>query len=234
MVASALVGTRNKPSGRYWIVGLLIMCAFVLYLGKWICGRPLGILVTERNLMSLSRLQMILWTLVILSAYLTMVMQRIHAGVSDPLNLAMEWRLWALMGISTASLVGSPLLLQSKKSQDPPPATVDKAAQVLQEDKASIQENRQGRLYSNTDPKDARFTDIFEGDDVGNTAYIDPAKLQMFLFTLVVAGSYGYQIFRVMSNAHSAGDLAMPPVSDGMVALLGISHAGYLGSKTVS
>lgn len=210
---------------------LVIMFVFVMFLGKWICGRPLGILVTERNLMSLSRFQIILWTLLILSAYLTIALQRIHAGIPDALNIALDEKLWALLGISTASLVGSPLLLQSKKTQDPPAPVIDKAAQVLNEPAAAIQDNREGKLYSNAEPKDARFTDMFEGDEVSNTAYIDPSKLQMFLFTLIVAASYGYLIFHAMYG--DPKNLAMPPVSSGMVALLGISHAGYLGSKTV-
>ena len=133
------------------------------------------------------------------------------------------------MGISTASLVGSPLLLESKKTQDPHPSVVNKASELLAEDKSSIEENRQGRLYSNADPRDARFTDIFQGDEIGNTAYIDPAKLQMFFFTLVIAASYAYEIFQAMHNPPDR--LAMPSVSEGMVALLAISHAGYLGSK---
>jgi hypothetical protein len=228
ILAAAKVGTI-PVSGYSWIGMLLIIFVFVLFLGHWICGRPLGILVMERNLMSLSRFQIILWTLLILSAYLTIAMQRIHAGMPDALNFGLDPKLWALLGISTASLVGSPLLLQSKKTQDPSDATVNKAAELLGENQADIQENREGRLYSNGEPKDARFTDMFQGDLVGNTAYIDPAKLQMFLFTLIVAASYGYSIFHAMYGDPKT--LAMPPVSEGMVALLGISHAGYLGSK---
>ncbi len=231
MAATAFAGI-TQVQGQAWILVLLCMFAFMLFLGKWICGRPLGILITDRNLMSLSRFQMILWTLLILSAYLTMVMQRIHGNISSALDIGIDGKLWALMGISTASLVGSPLLLQNKKLQDPPGSAIEKASKLLQEDQQAIQSNREGRLYSNTSPLDARFTDIFQVDEIGNTAYIDPAKLQMFFFTLIVAGSYAYQIFHGMYN--DPKNLTMPTISEGMVALLGISHAGYLGSKTVS
>lgn len=221
-----------QKGGHAWILVLAGMFIFTLFIGKWISGRALGILVNSRNLMSLSQFQMLLWTLLILSAYLTMAMQRIHGNVPNALDIAIDWRLWTLMGISTASLVGSPLLLQSKKLQDPPPNTIAAAAKVLQEDQQAIQDTRQGTLYSNASPLDARLTDIFQGDDIGNTAYIDPAKLQMFFFSLIVAASYAYQIFHGMYG--DPKNLTMPPVSEGMVALLGISHAGYLGSKTVS
>ncbi len=230
VIAAARVGTI-QASGYTWILMMVIMFTFVSFMGKWICGRPLGILITELNVMSIARFQMILWTMLILSAFLTIALQRIHAGIPDALNIPMNKELWALMGISTASLVGSPLLLQNKKTQEPTGAAVDKTAQLLKEDPDDIDNNRQGKLYSNKYPKDARFTDLFQGDDVGNTAYLDPAKLQMFFFTLIVAASYGYLIFHVMYGPTTA--LAMPTVSDNMIALLGISHAGYLGSKTV-
>lgn len=228
-IAGAYVAAKPL-NGANWILELLILFVFTLCLGRWICGRPLGILVTERNLMSLSRFQLILWTLLILSAFTVIAVQRIRAGIPQALSIEVDWHLWALLGISTASLVGTPLLLASKKDQNPANGVVDKAARVLNEDSGDIDTNRLGRLYSNTDPKDARLTDIFQGDEVINTAYIDPAKLQMFLFTLIVAGSYAYQIYSSMSAAPAK--LVMPAVSPDMIALLGISHAGYLGSKT--
>jgi hypothetical protein len=218
--------------GSAWMLVFLCMFVFVLFLGKWICGRPLGIMVTERNLMSLSRFQMILWTLLVLSAYLTIAMQRIHGNITNPLDFSIDMKLWALMGISTASLVGSPLLLQNKKLQHPSADAVEKASTVLQETPQTIQDNRQGRLYANATPLDARFTDIFQGDEIANTAYIDPAKLQMFFFTSIVAGTFAYQMFQ--SIHRDLANLGMPVLSEGMVALLGISHAGYLGSKTVN
>jgi hypothetical protein len=232
LLGATALGGIVPTGGLAWVVVLLSMFVFVLFLGKWICGRPLGILVADRNLMSLSRFQMILWTLLVLSGYLTIAMKRIHGGVSNPLDFGIDTKLWALMGISTASLVASPLLLQSKKLQQPAANSVEKASTLLKEDQQTIQDNSQGRLYANSSPLDARFTDIFQGDEIGNTAYIDPAKLQMFFFSLIVAGSFAYQMFA--SFRGGATTLAMPVLSDGMVALLGISHAGYLGSKTVN
>lgn len=237
IVSIALLGVTAlggivPTSGLAWLVVLLSMFVFVLFLGKWICGRPLGVLVADRNLMSLSRFQMILWTLLILSGYLTIAMKRVHGGIPNPLDFGVDTKLWALMGISTASLVGSPLLLQSKKLQQPAANSVEKASTLLKENQETIQDNSQGRLYANASPLDARFTDIFQGDEIGNTAYLDPAKLQMFFFSLIVAGSFAYQMFASIHGA--ATSLAMPVLSDGMVALLGISHAGYLGSKAVN
>src|SRR5271157_3923684 len=54
---------------RGWFVVALSMVVYLLFLGRWISGRPLGVLVNERNLMSLSRFQMLLWTVLLLSAF---------------------------------------------------------------------------------------------------------------------------------------------------------------------
>jgi hypothetical protein len=230
LIGGAAACSIFLPFGWNWVGCLAAMFVFFLSLGSWISGRPMGILVSERNLMSLSRFQLVLWTLLVISAYSTMCLVRTRAGLQDALNVPIDWRLWAVMGISTASLVGTPLLLDSKKRQDPSPATLNKTAAVLNEPPASIDSNRSGTLYSNPSPADARLTDIFQGDEVGNTAYVDVAKLQMFFFTLVIAGSYAYQIFHAMFGAPK--DLSMPGLSEGAIALLGISHAGYLAGKT--
>ncbi len=56
----------------------------------------------------------------------------------------------------------------------------------------------------------------------------------MFFFTVVVAGAYLAALCDVIStHAIYGADFAFPAVSDGMVALLGISNAGYLAAKGV-
>jgi hypothetical protein len=220
-----------------WELTVALLIVLCLYLGWVISGGPLGILVSSRNLMSLSRFQTVAWTIVILSAFLTIAFRRIFdPTVIAPLDMPMDPHLWALLGISTASLVGTPLILQNKTAKDTDPATVDKTAATLGEDAADVESNRQGTLYANASIEDARVTDMFEGDEVGNTAYVDIAKVQMFLFTIIIIVAYCYEVHTVLGrlDAHTllAKDLLMPALSAGVVGLLGISHAGYLGSKT--
>ncbi len=98
-----------------------------------------------------------------------------------------------------------------------------------------LDQNNQGTLYANPSLSDASFSDIFEGDEVGNAAYVDLAKAQMFLFTVLVAFSYFSELY-----SHTAVNLALDPkqvtslpvLSTGMLALLGISHAGNLVGQT--
>ena len=219
-----------------WIVVALLMSVYMLFLGRWISGRPLGVLINERNLMSLSRFQMVSWTILLLSAFFTIAVSRLHflSNVVDsaPLNISMDWRLWALLGISATSLVGTPLLLSSKTSNTPDPKTIDKAANALNESVAEIATNSQGQLYSNPHISDASLTDMFQGDEIGNTAYVDVSKLQMFYFTIIALLAYGYALYGAMSNIYPKDKFTMPIPPDTLVALLGISHAAYLTSKT--
>ncbi len=232
MFAAAWIG----QSGWNWLLVAIFLCLFLAVLGHRVVGRPTGILITPRNLMSMSRFQMVIWTVIILSGYFTMALARIKAGVEDPLSIALDWHLWALMGISTASLVGTPLLLNSKKDEEPAEGTVAKVADGLGEDKTEIDQNRQGVLYSNPNISDASISDMFQGDELQNTKYLDLAKVQMFLFTLIAATSYAVTLWNTFSAAGTdPGSLeTMPGLSDGIIALLGISHTGYLSSKGIT
>lgn len=227
------VGASSHFSARQsWILILILLLTLCGYLGATISSRPLGILVGPRNLMSLSRCQIVAWSIVILSGLLTIAFRRILGHVSAPLDIGMDENLWALMGISTASLVGTPLILQNKARQDPHPRQVESAANALGEPRQEVEDNREGKLYANPSIGDARLTDIFEGDEIGNTAYIDVSKLQMFLFTMITIVAYCSDIYAALGQSVTPDKLAMPALSQGLIALLGISHAGYLASKT--
>jgi hypothetical protein len=227
------------PPGWNFISLIALMLLFMITVGVSITGRPAGILINERNLISLARFQLVLWTLTILSAYLTAAIGRIHGGVPDALAITLDPKLWALLGISTTSLIGTPLIQSTKKTQDPKPEELAKTETALTakgepETKEEIAKNAQGVLYANADIKDAAFSDMFEGDEVGNTAYVDVAKVQMFFFTIVAALSYGMELFK-WTTANDAKVLAIfPLVSGGLVAILGISHAGFLVNKTTT
>jgi len=219
-----------------WGVVAISMLAYLLFLGRWISGRALGVLVNERNLMSLSRFQMVAWTVLLLSSFFAVALKRLHAlnanPAAAPLNIAMNWRLWALMGISATSLVGTPILLSPKTAQSADPKVVDRAAKALNEPAEDIQANSQGKLYSNANVSDAALSDMFQGDEVGDTAYVDLSKVQMFYFTVIGIIAYGYALYIAMGNIYPQEGFSMPTPPDALVALLGISHAAYLTSKT--
>jgi hypothetical protein len=229
------------PGGWNLIVIAAALAAVLLVLGKAIVERPLGALINEQNIMSLSRFQMAVWTIVVIASYFTYALVRIKAAGFgaidlksdvDPLNVAIDPHLLILMGISATSFVASPLILGTKKDQTPDPAVAAKTALVSGDSAAEVESNRQGTLYANTNIADARLTDMFQGDELGNTMHIDMAKVQMFFFTVIAALAYLILVFRNLRSPDQ--DLgSLPTLSDGVVYALGISHAGYLASKGI-
>jgi hypothetical protein len=229
------------PPGRNWIAAFLLITGFVLVLGKVVTGRALGVLINERNLMSLSRFQMLVWTMLLISAYLVIALERIRkADIPEPLLVGIDWHIWALLGISTTSLVGTPLLNGNKKRTEPGESdedtqqAVSKAARSLREDASQVDRNRVGVLYANNRIEDARFTDLFQGDELTDASFLDVGKLQLFFFNVIVATTYGVQLYQLIANNDLSHDVSLPSLNDGLLALLGVSHAGYLSSKGIT
>jgi hypothetical protein len=95
------------PAGYNFVSLMFLMLLFMWILGVRISGRPAGILINERNLISLARFQLVVWTLIILSAYLTVALGRIrNKDIADALAIGLDPKLWGLLGISTTSLIG--------------------------------------------------------------------------------------------------------------------------------
>lgn len=260
MVAIFLSGLF-APKGWNWALVMFFMIVFIALIGWLITGRFSGVFIIERYKMSLSRFQLVIWTLIVLSAFLTVALERVSAGVPDPLAIALPTQLWALLGISTTSLVGSPLVLSTKVPKVLAPEAKKKVAQLfakklsardikvdeadpakralkiaaLKEAKALgiIDEGakRFGILDFNEKFEDAKFSDMFTGDELGNAGLIDMAKVQKFFFTLIIAFSYMVLLVNLIMTAEPAGLNSFPELSDGLVALLGISSAGYLTNK---
>ncbi|MFP2907415.1 hypothetical protein ACLESD_20675 [Pyxidicoccus sp. 3LFB2] len=204
------------------------LAMFLLVLGQSISGTSFGVLINERNLMSLSRVQAAIWTVLVVGGYLTMAISRVKTNTPAAVDIAIPQELWLAMGISTTSLLGTPLILGAKRARKADEKMVQNTSAQLAEDAGDIQQNSHGTLYANKSIQDARVSDLFQGDEVGNTAYVDLAKVQMFYFTLIAAVSYFMDIASAVMAGKTGG---LPPLSDGFVALLAISHGGYLLGK---
>jgi hypothetical protein len=73
---------------------------------------------------------------------------------------------------------------------------------------------------------------MFTGDETANGSHLELGKIQMFFFTFVLVMAYAVALGSLFLN--SSGKIDSFPVFDaGMIALLGISHAGYLVNKAV-
>jgi hypothetical protein len=221
-------------------------------------GLSYGILIDHRNKMSLARFQMVLWTFIIISAFITAGLWNVFIN-KDPLKIAVPMELWAAMGISTTALVGSPLIKDVKErkgdensngNDKEKPKTDDDQKKLKTAEQIAIKRGRLtpetertvkglqkaagiygvGRILQNEDPKDASVADLFNGEDVDDAAHIDLGKLQMFYFTLLVALVYSMM---VAGRLYSGNTDIFPSLDQSMVALLGISNGGYLAKKAV-
>jgi hypothetical protein len=245
----------------YVYAGFSVIAVFILYLvefmiiGMMITGRPFGILINEMNVMSLSRFQMSLWTVVVLSGYTVAVLLRVHdKTITSALDLEVDWRVWALLGVSATSMVGAPMVNSTKKLEKPDEKTLVKASSALNrqslatrerggqrqegnkeiDPKKSIENTSEGLIYGKESVQDAKFTDIFKGDQINNAASLDISKVQMFFFSVVISISYFVSLYRWIVDNPPAVLTSFPTVSDGVLAVLGISATGYLGWKGIN
>ena len=226
-----------------WYANIVVLFLFVLIAGQGITGRGLGFLIDSRNKMSLSQLQISIWTIVILATYIAVVLSRVvhpDLGYEQAFKVALPKELWMLLGISLTSMVGSPLILSGKKTTKPDTnerkktvaslVTMGSRTKPTEEDdkKASF-----GTLMVNDNPQQAQIADLFRGDETGNAAHLDISKVQMFLFTVILVIVYIFGLEAAFAGLISDENAAFPALDSSMITLLGISHAGYLSYKAV-
>ncbi|MGZ8782441.1 MAG: hypothetical protein ACXWZB_02975 [Gaiellaceae bacterium] len=206
--ADGQLGFLGQRAVLAWIVIALLMAAFAAVAGHGVTGLSRGALIDDRHRLSLSRLQMLLWTVLVLSAYMAAALANIGRNADKPLNVDIPSELWLAMGISTASLVAAPVALAYKQSKRP------------------------GQLDALQDAADSHFSDLFRGEEVTDHDHLDLGKVQMFLFTVVVILGYGLALGDMFDRTTGAF-LTLPAVDEAVVTLLAISHAGYLTKKAV-
>jgi hypothetical protein len=222
-----------------WLLTLLLMMLFTLIVGIGLCGRCLGVFIDERNFVSLSRFQIVVWTLVVISAILVAFLSNISSGIDYPLKIVIPPELWILMGISVTSSVASPLIKNSQMEKDIS-KDIDKIGELkkLANQRGIIKGSKDtfsnmGVILFKKDLTQAHFIDIFKGEKLTDGGYLDFAKIQMFYFTIILVIAYGVAIGRMfLSEASAIGSL--PPFDSAILALIGISHTGYLSNKAVT
>ncbi len=230
--AIVLVGWFLENRLWAWLAVMGSMIVFSGIIGWVITKRVMGVLIDKFYTMSLSRMQTFVWTIVILGGYLTAAFGNIVSNQPNPLQIGIPYEIWIVLGISTTSLVGKGLILNGKTHQQ-----TDINEQSLQLPRVQTTEHlyapprAYGSVLKKASPRDAGWIDMFTGDEVGNKSTLDLGKLQMFLFTLVLVVSYGYDLGTEFYT--KAIITEFPPLDLSTVALFGISHASYLANKAV-
>ena len=219
---------QSNPVG-VWLGILGLLAIFGTIAGHGVTGHWRGLLIDQRNRMSISRLQFVGWTLLVLSGILTSALINLALGW-DPLEFTIPPELFVLMGISTASLVAAPAILGTKGKAAPGVAPMGILA-LKQQGYDDVYES-DNVVVANKSPLKARWADLLKGEEVGNASVLDLGKVQMFFFTFVLLLAYASALAATFREAQDA-ILTLPPIQDGMNVLLGISHTGYLSNKAV-
>ena len=169
-----------------------------------------------------------------LSAFVTVAMFNIREDpLADPLNIEVPSQVWGLLGISTASFVTAATIKSQKKNLNVSEVAEKKTTETLRKvgDNPDKLADPQGALVAYEQPRNASVSDLFTGDEVISAAYLDLGKVQVFFFTLIVVFAYPAEVGAMLYSTRTISSL--PDLSTGIVALLGISHAGYLTAKAV-
>lgn len=226
---------------------LAALVCLMFAIGVGVTGKRMGMLWSARNTYSLSRLQIVLWTLMVLAALAAVVACRAHGlfierggagGLMTALDISIPGQLLAVMGISVASGAAAPAILSLKSQSSPPSQPALAAAAVRTGD--SVQ--AVGPVVVRPEGATPLIRDVFQGDDVATAGTVDVGKLQQFIVTLLLVAVYFGMLLMMfwtgtptpLTDANVPADSTpLPPLSDSFVYLLGISHAGYLAYKAV-
>ena len=213
LVGLAIIGVFPKPPVLHilviWVISIGLIGGMIASIGYSKTGRASGIAIDARNRYSLSQAQMVFWTILVLATVYTIIIWNTgHPPSKDQPFLKVPNFLWALMGISSISLVGSPLILNNKPAGELPAA--------------------------NGEPREARLSDLVFGEETGNQGTVDLARVQMLLISIIVGVSYSVLIAARLGEEAGKGAIkGFPDMDGGLLALIAISHAGYLTYKTV-
>ncbi|MCL4186988.1 MAG: hypothetical protein KJZ85_05220 [Rhodobacteraceae bacterium] len=212
-----------------WVVASVVLAVLLYLLGKYRMGDGRGILIDGRNKVSLSRLQLVGWTLVVLSAMLAWVIGK------GTLKLHVPDELLALLGISVASTAAAITVKAVNATRDVNEAEVARVNTEGAPDPKGKPVGHNGRVIVNDKPDRARFSDIFMSENPRDAGTIDLGKVQMFAFTVLVWIGYVLLLGRDGFGAveGKAGVFGFPPIDGTIVTLIGLSHAGYLTVKAL-
>jgi len=225
-----------------WLTTLALFILILGVAGYAVKSRWDGVFIDKDNRISLSRFQLVVWTILLVSALFTAGLTNAMPpdAVVDPLNIRIPPEIWALLGLGAFTAVAAPAIKENKRGAvnqvpltDRAQAQQSAAGLALQSDqKLASPAHFDGRVLVKETSTDARWIDMIMGDYEGG-AYVDVSKLQKLAFTILVVTVYGMGLWQILAGtAPVIRDF--PAVDAGLLALLGISHAAYLADKQIA
>ena len=175
---------------------------------------PFGILIDSRGRFSLTHLQLVLWSIVILSLISGVFWGRLVDGVHDALGFTIPGPVLGLLGISAGSAVTATVV---KASKDVPAS----ASRI-----AASDENVDRPLW-------AQIFLLEEGAYADRV--VDVTKFQTFVITIILIVAYiALSIQAIVDAKQASAVTSLPTLSGTFLVLLGISHAAYVAGKVPS
>lgn len=223
--------------GALWSFSLLLVT-----IGVGITGQRMGVLWTARNTYSLSKLQVTLWTLIVMAGLAALVVCRAYgllipegsSGLAGALEIRIPSELLTVLGISIGSAAAVPAILSVK-------AQSDNASQVqlaAANRRAGTRLDAVGKVVTRPSDYPPLIEDLFQGDEVAKAGTVDIGKVQQAIVTLILLASYLGMLAELFFagtwkpyTGISASTTPLPAMSETFVFLLGISHVGYLAYK---
>ena len=208
---------------------LLILVFSLMLLGLVINARLDGILIDNRNRVSLSKFQATIWTVLVIAALICVASHNLAlSGDTTALDFDIPTALLAAMGISATSLVAAPAVLSMKAQSDPTPENATRA--IASATAAGAIPQFAGKVFGRANPASASWADIVRGEEVGAETTPDLSKIQQLYITLLLIGIYGVAVLHGLSS--TPGKIpGLPELNEKFVWLMGVSHASYLAYK---
>lgn len=186
-----------------WPLCATVLIAFCVYLGKDTKQSVFGILLDDRDRFSLGRLQIVTWSVVVISLIGAAALVSFIAGKTNVLGFTIADELLIVTGISLGSGAVAGALKANQDTSHPMQVAIGK-------------------------PK---WTQLFLTEaGAGADQTVDVAKFQNFLLTVIVVVTYCVDVLRTL-GPRDADITAIPGFSTTVLALVAVSHAGYLAGK---
>ena len=214
-----------------YLILLAVIFMWMAVVGKAFNGRFEGLLIDGRNTISLSRLQLFVWLVIVGCAFTVEVVHNFGMHTLTPDDVGVPTQLSLVMGMATTSFVATPAILNLKTRGRPSALDVANGQRVARARGAQLNSSS-GRLFSRNLSEKALWADLFRGEELATAGSADPAKVQQFLITFVISAIYITTLWRDMGTiAEGTIFRSLPGIGQGGLLLMGASHAAYLGAK---
>ena len=209
VIAASPLTVSVEPHTRVVFVGASALLIWVIA-KLWSPGGASWLVLGEDNRYSNSKMQLALWSWLLVTVYVATIGIRLKeggldffGGVNVPANL-----LW-LSGISVLTFAGAKQLVTSRIDSSTRPATMVKPPPI-------------------TGPK---FPRDLVTDDSGRRA--DLGDFQMLLVTIIAVLVYGIRVFGWLGTLSLEASVDLPDVDTTLLSAFGVGQAAYLAKKAV-